>query len=175
MFGFGQVSVHLGDALGRQVGPTLGPDAVNKAKTSMIIGTLAVAPLSAATASTADPIRDLEYWLNDYGFTQAWNTTRGANVLVSVIDSGIGYAPDINAAVVGGKDFSGIGSPDGRTPVGASPSHGTLVASLLAGRGTGANSGVIGTAPAANLLSASVGFGVSTAVSSDDQIGRAHV
>lgn len=121
----------------------------------------------------ADAVRDLEYWLNDYGFTQAWTTTRGGGVLVSVIDSGIGYAPDINAAVVGGKDFSGIGSPDGRTPVGASPSHGTLVASLLAGRGTGANSGVIGTAPAANLLSASVGFGVSTAVSSDDQIAQA--
>ena len=114
----------------------------------------------------ADSVRDLEYWLKDYGFTQAWNTTRGANVLVSVIDSGIGYAPDINAAVVGGKDFSGIGSADGRTPIGASPSHGTLVASLLAGRGTGANSGVIGTAPAANLLSASVAFGVTTPVSS---------
>lgn len=121
----------------------------------------------------ADAVRDLEYWLNDYGFTQAWNTTRGGGVLVSVIDSGIGYAPDINAAVVGGKDFSGIGSPDGRTPVGSTSAHGTLVASLLAGRGTGANSGVIGTAPAANLLSASVAFGVSTSVSSDDQIAQA--
>lgn len=121
----------------------------------------------------ADSVRDLEYWLTKYGFTQAWNTTRGAGVLVSVIDSGIGYAPDINAAVVGGKDFSGIGSPDGRTPVGSSSMHGTLVASLLAGRGTGVNSGVIGTAPAANLLSASVAFGVQTSVSSDDQIAQA--
>lgn len=134
---------------------------------------VAAGMLMHAVPARADSVRDLEYWLNDYGFTQAWNTSRGSGVLVSVIDSGIGYAPDINAAVVGGKDFSGVGSPDGRTPVGASSAHGTLVASLLAGRGTGPNSGVIGTAPEARLLSASVAFGVTTAVNSDDQIAQA--
>lgn len=126
-----------------------------------------------ALPARADYIRDLEYWLSDYGFYDAWNVTQGQNVLVSVIDSGIGYAPDINAAVVGGADFSGVGSPDGRTPVGASSDHGTLVASLLAGRGTGGSNGVIGTAPAANLLSASVALGVETSISSDDQIANA--
>jgi subtilisin family serine protease len=126
-----------------------------------------------ATPARADYIRDFEYWLGDYNFYQAWDVTQGDGVLVSVIDSGIGYAPDINAAVVGGADFSGIGSPDGRTPVGESPDHGTLVASVLAGRGTGGNNGVIGTAPQAQLLSASVAFGTETSISSDEQIANA--
>ena len=137
-----------------------------------VLAVSALAVLS-ATPARADYIRDFEYWLGDYNFYQAWDVTRGDGVLVSVIDSGIGYAPDINDAVVGGADFSGVGSPDGRTPVGDSPEHGTLVASVLAGRGTGANSGVLGTAPAALLLSASVAFGENTAISSDEQIANA--
>lgn len=129
--------------------------------------------LGQAVPAQADTIRSLEYWLNDYGFRDAWNVTRGAGVIVSVIDSGIGTVADLGGAVIGGADFSGIGSPDGRTPVGASPDHGTLVASLLAGRGTGPDSGVIGTAPEASLLSASVALGVTTDIPSDDQIAQA--
>ena len=137
-----------------------------------VLAVSALAVLS-ATPARADYIRDFEYWLGDYNFYQAWDITQGDGVLVSVIDSGIGYAPDINAAVVGGADFSGVGSPDGRTPVGESPDHGTLVASVLAGRGTGGNNGILGTAPAALLLSASVAFGENTAISSDEQIANA--
>ncbi|WP_348773305.1 S8 family serine peptidase [Aurantimicrobium sp. INA4] len=141
----------------------------------ILLATFAVTMMTVlqAVPARADYIRDMEYWLSDYNFYQAWDITRGEGVLVSVIDSGIGYAPDINAAVVGGADFSGIGSPDGRTPVGASPDHGTLVASVLAGRGTGGNNGILGTAPAAQLLSASVAFGVDTAIPSDEQIANA--
>ncbi|MEG0029364.1 MAG: S8 family serine peptidase, partial [Aurantimicrobium sp.] len=137
-----------------------------------VLAVTALAVLS-VTPARADYIRDFEYWLGDYNFYQAWDVTQGDGVLVSVIDSGIGYAPDINAAVVGGADFSGVGSPDGRTPVGESPDHGTLVASVLAGRGTGGNNGVLGTAPAAQLLSASVAFGVETSIPSDEQIANA--
>ena len=141
----------------------------------ILLATFAVTMMTVlqAVPARADYIRDMEYWLSDYNFYQAWDITRGEGVLVSVIDSGIGYAPDINDAVVGGADFSGVGSPDGRTPVGASPDHGTLVASVLAGRGTGGNNGILGTAPAAQLLSASVAFGVDTAIPSDEQIANA--
>ena len=31
--------------------------------------------LAGAAPAHADTVRDLEYWLNDYGFTTAWNTT----------------------------------------------------------------------------------------------------
>ena len=140
---------------------------------SLSVLAVTVLAVLSATPARADYIRDFEYWLGDYNFYQAWDVTQGDGVLVSVIDSGIGYAPDINAAVVGGADFSGIGSPDGRTPVGESPDHGTLVASVLAGRGTGGNNGVLGTAPAAQLLSASVAFGVETSIPSDEQIANA--
>ncbi|HZK60021.1 MAG TPA: S8 family serine peptidase, partial [Cryobacterium sp.] len=127
-----------------------------------------------APAARADPtsVRDLEYWLNDYGFSQAWNTTKGAGVKVAIIDTGVdSTVPDLAGAVVGGTDVSGLGSANGQTPVGEGSEHGTLVASLLAGRGTGTGAGVIGVAPEASILSVSVAFGSSGAtVSNDDQI-----
>lgn len=47
-----------------------------------------------------------------------------------------------------------------------------MVASLAAGRGTGGSNGVIGSAPAASILSISIGFGEGS-TSSDDQIAQA--
>jgi len=128
-----------------------------------------------APAARADQIRDLSYWLNDYGFIKAWETTRGAGVTVAVIDTGVdGSIPELNGAIVGGTDVSGIGSSNGQTPVGVNPEHGTLAASLLAGRGTGADTGLIGVAPEVSLLAVSVALGTSeSTVSNDDQIAEA--
>lgn len=126
-----------------------------------------------APAAHADSIRDLEYWLADYGISEAWATTRGAGVTVAVIDTGIdGSHQDLAGAVVGGTDVSGVGSSDGQTPVGDDAKHGTMVASLLAGRGNAPGAGVIGVAPEADLLAVSVGFGTGT-VGSDQQIADA--
>ncbi|HEU0183280.1 MAG TPA: S8 family serine peptidase [Agromyces mariniharenae] len=132
--------------------------------------------LVGAAPAHADTVRDLEYWLTDYGFTTAWNTTRGEGVTVAIIDTGVnGNVAELRGAVVGGTDVSGIGSPDGQTPVGDDPNHGTMVASLLAGRGTGEGNGVIGIAPQADLLTVSVAFGQETGAekSNDDQIAEA--
>lgn len=122
----------------------------------------------------ADAIRDAQYWLDEYGIRDAWSVTRGAGVTIAVIDTGIASGVrDLGDAVVGGADFSGIGAPNGQQPVGSdSSAHGTLVASLAAGRGAGGDNGVIGAAPEASLLSLSIGFGEGTS-SSDDQIARA--
>jgi type VII secretion-associated serine protease mycosin len=136
--------------------------------------TLAGASVVALPAA-ADQVRDREYWLADYGFSDAWATTRGAGVTVAVIDTGIdGSHPDLVGAVVGGTDVSGVGSSDGQGPVGAEEEHGTLVASLVAGRGhgDGGRDGVIGVAPEADLLSVSVGFGLGSATS-DQQVADA--
>lgn len=135
---------------------------------------LVVALVGAAAPVHADAVRDGEYWLDEYGIRAAWNTTQGAGVTIAVIDTGIdGTVAELRGAVVGGADFSGLGAANGQTPVGSTGSdHGTMVASLAAGRGTGADSGVIGSAPAASLLSASIGFGEG-ARSSDDQIAEA--
>ncbi len=133
-----------------------------------------VASLVVASPASADQVRDREYWLDDYGIRTAWSTTQGAGVTIAIIDTGIdGSVPELDGAVVGGADFSGIGSPDGQQPVGSEGSdHGTMVASLAVGRGTGAGSGVIGAAPAASVLAISIGFGEGR-VSSDEQIAAA--
>lgn len=137
-----------------------------------VLGILA-SVLVVASPAAADSIRDRQYWLNQYGISQAWNTTRGAGVTVAVIDTGIdGSHPDLTGQVIGGTDVSGVGAPDGQTPVGESSEHGTMVASLLAGHGHGDEAGVIGVAPEAKLLAVSMGFGAGT-VSSDDQIATA--
>ena len=129
---------------------------------------------STLPSARADSVRDREYWLDDYGIRTAWNTTQGAGITIAVIDTGVdGTVPELAGVVVDGKDFSGLGAANGQTPVGSGENeHATMVASLAAGRGTGANSGVIGSAPAASILSLSIGFGEG-ASSSDDQIAAA--
>lgn len=130
-----------------------------------------------APVAHADQVRDLQYWVADYGFQQAWSTTKGAGVNVAVIDTGVdGSVPDLAGVVVGGTDVSGVGAANGQKPLGDgdAANHGTWVASLLAGRGTSDGNGVLGAAPEAGILTVSVALGSSTgAVSSDDQIAQA--
>lgn len=141
------------------------------ALTAALVAVLALA--APAHAASADAVRDREYWLDDYGIRDAWAVTRGAGVTIAIIDTGVaGGVRELRGAVVGGADFSGVGSADGQTPVGDEGQHGTLVASLAAGRGTGASAGVIGSAPESSILSISVGFGQG-AVDSDEQIAEA--
>jgi len=130
--------------------------------------------LLGVTPAHADSIRDREYWLDDYGIRSAWDVTRGAGQTIAIIDTGVAAShQDLTGAVVGGADFSGQGSSNGQTPVGSGDSsHGTMVASLAAGRGRG-TSGVIGAAPAASLLAISIGFEDGGSATSDDQIADA--
>ncbi len=133
------------------------------------------APTPSAEAAPDDPVRAAQYWISDYGIDKAWETTRGEGVTIAVIDTGIADGPpELSGAVAGGTDVSGVGSADGRTPVGARDrNHGTLVGSIAAARGTGPDTGMIGVAPAARLLSISVGFGASAAVPFVDQVPAA--
>lgn len=125
----------------------------------------------------ADPVRSAQYWLDDYGIRSAWETTRGAGQTIAIIDTGIARGPvEFEGAVAGGADFSGVGAPDGRSPVGGDDAnHGSWVASLAAGRGTGADMGMIGVAPEAELLSLSVGFGGSSTIPFATQVAEAMV
>jgi type VII secretion-associated serine protease mycosin len=125
-------------------------------------------------AASADPVRDRQYWLNDYGFTKAWEQSQGAGIKVAVIDTGIDAShPALEGVLVGGTDVSGIGSPDGLTPIGQNSYHGTMVASLIAGRGNPEDNGagILGTAPKAQLLSVSMAFGLE-GVDTDSQIAE---
>ncbi|MEV7660401.1 S8 family serine peptidase [Paenarthrobacter sp. NPDC089316] len=146
-----------------------------------LLGTLATAP-----AAAADPWRDKEFWIKDSGVANAWQVSKGAGVKVAIIDSGVdGNHPDLKGAVVGGTDVSGAGAPNGQKSIGAKTEHGTLVATMLAGRGhttptpppsasasasptattppaappTGGPDGITGVAPEAELLSVSTWLG----------------
>lgn len=136
--------------------------------------TLAVVSAFAfAGPANADAIRDKEYWLSNYGFTQAWKITKGAGVKVAVIDTGIDSThPDLVNAVSLGVDISTLNAYVQQTPVQDFGFHGTMVASLLAGRGHGKNIGVIGTAPEAELISVAMRFDIETPTT-DQQIASA--
>ncbi|HXF01499.1 MAG TPA: S8 family serine peptidase [Arthrobacter sp.] len=158
-----------------------------------------LASLMLAGPAHADSTRDKEYWLDSYGIRAAWDESQGEGVKVAVIDSGVdGTHPDLKGAVVGGTDASGSGDPGGQRGIGQTPEHGTLVATLLAGRGhapdkdkkddkkdkeskpkdkgIGAGTdGVIGVAPKAQILTASTWLGTPnpSGVGVDEQIPAA--
>lgn len=140
-----------------------------------LVGSLATAP-----AAMADSWRDKEHWLKESGITNAWQVSKGAGVKVAIIDSGVdGNHPDLKGVVTGGADASKAGAPNGQKSIGAKPEHGTLVATMLAGRGhttttaspsaspsaapttppAGGPDGIVGVAPEAELLSVSTWLG----------------
>src|SRR5215217_2908904 len=141
--------------------------------------------LATAPAAHADEWRDKQYWLAESGITKAWEVSKGAGVKVAVIDSGVDAKhPDLKGAVVGGYDASGSGQPDGQKVVGSKTEHGTLVATMLAGRGhqpadaTASPSpgpaalppdGIVGVAPEAQILSVSTWLGSTNPSGKSDQ------
>lgn len=140
-----------------------------------LLGALVGVPSAAlhSTPAVADQVRERQYWLEDYRIQEAWQITRGAGVRIAIIDTGIDVThQDLVGAVAGGADFSGLGSVDGLTPVGPDRRHGTMVASLAAGRGNNSVDGVIGSAPEAELLSLSMAFSGSL-ISPDEQVANA--
>lgn len=136
----------------------------------LALGLSALSVLTISSPARADTIRDRQYWISDYGFNKVWDTTKGAGVKVAVIDTGVdAQHPDLEKAMFGGTDVSSIGDASGYLPVGEVSHHGTMVASLIAGRGHGEDEGVIGVAPEAELLSISMAFGAQT-LNTDDQV-----
>ncbi len=156
-----------------------------------------------AGGASADDIRDRQYWLTQSGIEKAWEVSKGAGVKVAIIDSGVDKShPDLKGAMGPGIDISGAGAADGSKGIGAEPEHGTLVATMLGGRGhktsspsakpsaktkasasakpteeaeSGGPDGVIGVAPEAEMLSVSVWLGSDnpSGKNIDDQIPAA--
>ncbi len=151
----------------------------------VLAGGCLAAGLSTAPAAKADEWRDKQYWLAESGITKAWEVSKGAGVKVAVIDSGVdALHPDLKGAVAGGYDASGSGQPNGQKGVGSKTEHGTLVATMLAGRGhqpadaTASPSpgtaalppdGIVGVAPEAQILAISTWLGSPNPSGKSDQ------
>jgi subtilisin family serine protease len=86
----------------------------------------------------------------------AWQASRGHRVTVAVLDTGVdATVPDLAGQVATGPDYAAGADPAGyKLPL----SHGTYIASLIAGhgRGPGDTMGVVGVAPQARILSVRV-------------------
>ena len=84
------------------------------------------AAFASAPAAHADEWRDKQYWLAESGITKAWEVSKGADVKVAVIDSGIdGKHPDLTGVVAGGYGRVRLPAPPtGRRASAPSPSTG---------------------------------------------------
>ncbi|MEV0311536.1 S8 family peptidase [Nonomuraea fuscirosea] len=107
------------------------------------------AALLAFSAPAADPVREQQKWVLDaLNIEQAWAVTKGENVTVAVVDSAVdGKIKELKGRVTAGPDMTS-GSVTRELPPGR---HGTAMAALIAG--SGADHGLVGTAPAARILS----------------------
>ncbi len=129
----------------------------------MLTGLVAAAGLAASLLTAGSPaitgpnIRAAEQpQLSAVGAPAAWPQTRGQGVSVAVLDTGVDASvPDLAGTVTVGPDETLGADPAGYQPPHL---HGTYIASLIAGHGSGAGrrSGVIGIAPAATILSVRV-------------------
>lgn len=113
--------------------------------------------LASGESGTAQQARASQWWLKTLGVSSAQQVTKGKGVAVCIIDTGVlATHPDLaGASFSPGADLSGVGSPDGLTPVG--DSHGTSMAALIVGQGSGPgrSAGTLGVAPEATLISVS--------------------
>ncbi|MDT0202155.1 S8 family serine peptidase [Nocardioides sp. AE5] len=114
-----------------------------------VAGALAVTALFATPAVADDPsVRKAEWWLDTLSAEKVWaEHTRGAGITVAVVDSGVDPSGDLAGAVLPGFRYDGTGRGD---RVNESNPHGTMMATYIAGRGTGR--GMLGIAPEAMIL-----------------------
>jgi len=115
----------------------------------IVASLLAVAP-STARAATNDPLAPQQWGLTATGAPSVWSTTRGAGVIVAIVDSGSGPHPDLDSNVDPGLAISG-GTEQADFADVDNEGHGTHVAGIVAAITDNAV-GVAGVAPAARIL-----------------------
>ncbi|MFG2053140.1 S8 family peptidase [Micromonospora sp. NPDC048930] len=131
-----------------------------------LLGGAAVATALVAVAATPaqaavnDPLYDKQWGLRQIHAEQAWATSRGAGVVIAVVDTGVDLNhPDLQAKLVPGATFvdcgtASCGNGDWRGPDGVpddGDEHGTHVAGIAAAA-TGNGVGVAGVAPDAKIM-----------------------
>lgn len=105
--------------------------------------------LASATPARADDTRDRQWYLKDLKVAEAQRITKGAGVLVAVLDTGVEAGhPDLKGAVLPGINTVRDGAKGNADTEG----HGTGMAGIIAARGRSGERGLIGIAPAAKIL-----------------------
>ncbi|MGI5285944.1 S8 family serine peptidase [Nonomuraea polychroma] len=113
--------------------------------TALVVGIAA----PSASDDMGEAARAGQWQVDTLRLPEAWRASKGAGVLVAVLDTGVnGRHPDLEGAVTQGPDLTGASRSAGLWG-----RHGTAMASLIAGRGHGDREGVIGVAPEAKVLS----------------------
>lgn len=126
-----------------------------------VLGLVTVLP---AVPASADARRDSQWHVSALRLAEAHTISRGAGVVVAVLDSGVDAThPDLVGNVLPGTDLVGGGTGDGR---GDRDGHGTGMAGLIAahGHGPGGRDGALGIAPEAKILPIRVDTGSGAAV-----------
>ncbi|MFI6296346.1 S8 family peptidase [Nonomuraea sp. NPDC050790] len=110
---------------------------------------LVTAAALAFSGTAPPPVRDQQEWVLDaLNVEQAWTLTKGADVVVAVVDSGVDTKiKELKDKVTVGPDMTEP-ALDRQLPPGR---HGTAMAALIAG--SGADGGLVGVAPEAKILS----------------------
>jgi hypothetical protein len=133
-------------------GPAAHPAGARTVPTSALHASGRTALGTAATGIRSDE----QAQLHAVGASAAWPVSRGSGVTVGVLDTGVDPGvPDLAGSVIVGPDDAAGANPPGYQPPRL---HGTYIASLIAGHGSGPGrtAGVIGVAPAARVLSVRV-------------------
>ena len=138
------------------------------------VGVLGAVPAHASAdyGVAGTGVQGQEWWLAGLHVTQAWQTTEGAGITVAVLSTGVAAGhPDLAGSVSTGPDFTGSGRTAGGPFWGI---DGTEVAGVIAGHGhgTGGESGILGIAPAAKILSIRVNLEYNDPLNSDPAIAR---
>jgi type VII secretion-associated serine protease mycosin len=105
--------------------------------------------LASAGPARADATRDRQWYLEALKVAEAQRITKGAGVIVAVLDTGVEAGhPDLKGAVLPGINTVREGAKGNADTEG----HGTAMAGIIAARGRSGERGLIGIAPAAKIL-----------------------
>lgn len=106
----------------------------------------------------------------DLGAREAWSSTRGAGVVVAVVDDGVELThPDLSPAASNSFHFSFTANSTGGLPSSSADYHATLVAGFIAARDNNAR-GIAGLAPRASLASWKIFNGANVPDNFDDEL-----
>ncbi|MDL4817682.1 S8 family serine peptidase [Actinomadura opuntiae] len=122
-------------------------------KIAALVTVLTVLSLNGPPAQAAPAPREEEWWFDAWQVSgRVWPLTEGEGVTLGLIDTGVNARlPELNGAVLPGSGGDSSPNGDGRTDTDTkSGGHGTGMAALIAGRGSG--SGMAGIAPKSRIL-----------------------